>query len=135
MNLKINTDQRDLLLERAKGDIDRLCADISLFEKRNKEKHDIQIDRNFGEWAQEFLMYADANPNDRQLQFLRDQFVARLAQMKIHVYDEVVLNSEGEPNTPHPDYLIDSREGESYEKVIRPAIYSDRSLLARGKIT
>lgn len=125
---------RDKQLAQAKKEIDRLCESVAAYEKRNDERFDIGLDREFGDWVQRFLVYTEARPDDLKLQLLRDQLIVRLSRMKIRVYDEVVLNAEGKPDVPYPDYLIDSRTGENYEKVTRPVVYSDRSLLARGEI-
>lgn len=95
--------------------------------------YDITIDTKFGEWAQRFLMLANKS-EDRAIARLGDELVTRLATMKIKVYDEPILNSEGKPDVPFFDYLIDESNGEEYTEVVKPVIYSDRSLLARGEI-
>ena len=134
VRLTVDEEKKQALEADAKRKIDSLCAEIAEYEKKVSETHDIAVDKAFGEWAQSFLMYADSHPEDRKLQLMRDELVNRLARMRIHVYDEVTLNEEGKPDVPIQDYLIDSRESEQYKKVLRPAIYSDRSILARGEI-
>lgn len=130
----VDEQKKQDLKDAAQGKIDLLCSEIVEYETKMNDRHDIAVDKTFGEWVQGFLMYADSRPDDRRLQLMRDELINRLARMKIHVYDEIVLDKDGRPNVPIQDYLIDSREGEGYEKLLKPAVYSDRSLLARGEI-
>lgn len=134
VRLKVDENKKQDLEKKVQKKINSLCLEIAEYETKANEKHDIAVDKAFGEWVQNFLVYADSNPDNRKLQLMRDELINRLARMKIHVYDEVVLDENGRPDIPIQDYLIDSREGEDYQKVLRPAVYSDRSILARGEI-
>ena len=121
-------------LAEVRAEILKLGLDISDFETDAKSKHDICLNQSFGEWAQNFIVHADAS-NDKRLQRIRDAFVGQLEMMGIEVYDELILDSTGKPAVPFQDYLIDGRQGDEYTKVERPAIYSDRQILARGKVS
>ena len=136
IKLTIDPEKLNACLKEANREIEELCSSISRFEYDSNQKPDVSIDRNFGEWVQKFLVYVDSKPDDRKLQLLRDLLIDRLASLNINVYDEVIINDDGKPDVPFPDYLLDSRaEGqEQYEKVLRPAVFSSRSLLARGEI-
>lgn len=114
--------------------LERLKLRVGNFEAKHNEMHDISLDRGFGEWAQQFLVYAAKNPEDYELQALMGRFMQRLSAMGLQVYDEVRLKEDGTPDVPIQHYLIDSKKGEEYTEVVRPAIYSDKSLLARGEI-
>lgn len=115
-------------------ELERLKLRVGSFEAKHNEMHDMSMDRGFGEWAQEFLVYAAKNPEDFALQALMGRFMQRLSAMGLQVYDEVRLKEDGTPDVPIQHYLIDSKEGAEYTEVVRPAIYSDKSLLARGEI-
>ncbi len=115
-------------------ELERLKRRVGSFETKHNEMHDIAMDRGFGEWAQQFLVYAAKNPEDRELQALMGSFMQRLSAMGLQVYDEVRLKEDGTPDIPIQHYLIDSKENGEYTEVVRPAIYSDKSLLARGEI-
>ena len=117
------------------GEIDNLAQQISDFERAANSRPDIGLNQSFGEWAQHFIMYADANPGDRKLQRLRDDFVTQLLTMKITVYDELILKADGTPDTPLEGYVLYDPTIKIFTKVERPAIYSERQLLARGKIS
>lgn len=134
--LSVDEKKKQALVDESQRKINALCSEVSAYEMKMNEKHDIALDKAFGEWVQNFLIYADSHPDDRKLGLMRDELITRLARMKIHVYDEVKLREDGKPDVPIQDYLIDSREREedNYEKVIRPAVYSDQSILARGEI-
>lgn len=123
-------------LSEVRDEILKLGLDISDFETKAKSKNDIGLNQNFGEWAQRFIMYAHASP-DKRLQRICDAFINQLETMDITVYDELILNSEGKPDVPSPfrDYLFDARQGQEFTKVERPAIYSDRQVLAKGKVS
>lgn len=121
-------------LAEVREEILKLGLDISDFEANTKSKHDIGLNQSFGEWAQRFIMYADASV-DKKLQRIRDTFVSQLEMMGIKVYDELILDSKGKPAVPYQSYLIDGRQDKEYTKVERPAIYSDRQILARGKVS
>lgn len=132
--VKVNEERREQLMADTAAEVDRLCREISAYENRMSSRYDVSVDRAFGEWIQSFLLYADKSPEDRKLQRLRDILMDRLAIMGIHVYDEVSLNPQGCPDVPYPDYLIDRSESGNYEAVDKPAVYTDRALLARGEI-
>lgn len=134
VKVKVNEERRKQFMADSTAEADRLCQEISAYEKRMSSRYDVSVDRAFGEWIQSFLLYADKNPEDRKLQRLKDMLMDRLAIMGVHVYDEVLLNQEGCPDVPYPDYLIDRSAGGSYEAVDKPAVYTDRALLARGEI-
>lgn len=134
IHLRIDDKKKEELRSDAKRRIDALCVEIAEYEKKVKDVHDIAVDKAFGEWVQNFLIYADAHPDDRKLQLLRDELINRLASMRIRVYDELRLNDEGKPDVPIQDYLIDSRKSDDYERVTRPAVYSNRAILARGEV-
>lgn len=123
-------------LSEIRDEVLKLGLDISDFETKAKSKNDIGLNQNFGEWAQRFIMYAHASP-DKRLQRICDAFINQLETMDITVYDELILNSEGKPDVPSPfrDYLFDARQGQEFTKVERPAIYSDRQVLAKGKVS
>lgn len=123
-------------LSEIRDEVLKLGLDISDFEAKGKSKNAIDLNQNFGEWAQRFIMYAYAS-SDKRLQRICDAFVNQLETMGITVYDELVLNSEGKPDVPSPfrDYLFDARQGKDFTKVERPAIYSDRQVLAKGKVS
>lgn len=114
-------------------DLQKLVDHAYAFEQSVSEAHDVTLDRKFGEWAQSFLVHT-AHSEDRSLLRLRDELLNRLACMKIHVYDELTLNEDGEPDVPYPDYLIDAREDGRYHELVRPLLYSDKGILARGKV-
>lgn len=107
---------------------------ISGFETKVAGVHDIALDRRFGEWVQQFILYAAGRVDDQETQSLLGMLMPRLAAMGIQVYDDVRLNDDGMPDVPIQDYLTDSREGEMYTEVVRPAIYSDKGILAKGEI-
>lgn len=123
-------------LSEVRNEILKLGLDIYDFRENPPSAPDINLNRNFGEWAQRFIMYADASA-DKRLQRIRDAFVNQLEMMGITVYDELILNSEGTPDVPSPfrDYLFDARQGKDFTKVERPAIYSDEQILARGTVS
>ncbi len=136
VKLTENEEKKQELLSTSVLNLDTICAELSAYEKRMADRHDIERDKNFGEWIQKFLMYAANNEQDRKLQNMRDELISHLALMKIHVYDEVQLREDGKPDIPIQDYLYDKRVGkdDEYSKVSRPAVYSDRAILARGEI-
>lgn len=134
VRIVVNEEKKRAMLESAMEKIGALSSEISGYEQKMQSRHDIAIDTGFGEWVQQFLLYADGRPDDRKLQRMRDELVAKLRRMKIHVYDEVRLGESGKPDVPVQDYLIDSREGAAYTRVTVPAVYSDRAVLARGEI-
>lgn len=111
----------------------RILRYVSRYEAEWDKGYDITVDRRFGEWAQRFLVQT-ADSDDRAMLRLHESLLNHLADMKIHVYDALVLNDDGTLNVPYQDYLIDAREGETYREVVQPALYSDRGLLARGKV-
>ena len=135
VKLSVDDAKRGDLLDNAVRDVMELCEAVADYERKNNEKADIEIDRNFGEWVQDFLVYADNNPDDEELQVIKKQLIHRLTMLNIHVYSELDLDDSGKPNLPYPDYVIDRHIGENYKKVVRPAVFSKRSLLARGEIT
>ncbi len=112
---------------------EQLKQDVQEKQKSNSMGYDITVDTKFGEWAQRFLIIANKS-EDRAIANLGDELVTRLATMKIIVYDEPLLNSQGKPDVPFDDYLMDESSGEEYKEVVKPAIYSKSSLLARGEI-
>lgn len=114
-------------------DLQKIVDHAREFEQSVSEAHDVTLDRKFGEWAQSFLILT-AHSEDRSLLRLRNELLNRLACMKIHVYDELTLNEDGEPDVPYPDYLIDAREDGQYHELVRPLLYSDKGILARGKV-
>lgn len=115
------------------GELRRILKAVDSSEDLRGRGYDVTMDRRFGEWVQSFLMRT-RDTQDRAMARLHDSLLDRLDSMRIHVYEELTLNSSGEPDVPFEDYLIDAREGEEYHEVLRPAVYSDRSLLARGKV-
>lgn len=121
-------------LSEVRDEVLKVGLDISDFETAMNSKHDICLNQSFGEWAQNFIVHADAS-NDKRLKRIRDAFVGQLEMMGIKVYDELIFDNTGKPAVPFQDYLIDGRQGEEYTKVERPAIYSDRQILARGKVS
>ena len=138
LSLKLVTDENKIqnILDEARQSSAQLCQQISDFEDTARARHDIALDRKFGEWAQRLLIHCDKHPDDRNLQRLRNELIAVLAGMRIHVYDCVVLKEDGTPDVPLPDYLIDnSPDRKTYTRVSRPAIYSDETVLARGEIS
>lgn len=132
----IVVDQEELKTAKQESmkELERLKLRVGSFEAKHDEMHDISIDRGFGEWAQQFLVYAAKKSGDNELQALMGRFMQRLSAMGLQVYDEVRLKEDGTPDVPIQHYLIDSKKGEEYTEVVRPAIYSDKSLLARGEI-
>lgn len=129
-NEAVLEERKKELLERA----EKINRKLAEHEQNVRNVHDIALDRGFGEWVQKFLVYAEKQEDNRRLQQLKDGLLDRLASMNLHVYDEVSLDENGKPDVPIQDYLIDSRMGEAYTKVVKPAIYSDRDILARGEI-
>lgn len=114
--------------------LEALAQSINAYEKASSEIVDVGVDRGFGEWVQQFLMYCEKNGDDPQLQMLRNVLISRLACMKIKVFDALELNEEGKPDVPLQDYLMDRRQTEAYSEVTVPAVYSDKALLARGEV-
>lgn len=114
--------------------LENLERRVSSFESKAADVHDITLDRRFGEWIQQFMLYADRRPDDQDVQSLLGMLMPRLAAMGIEVYDDVRLNDDGMPDVPIQDYLFDNRKGEEYTEVVRPAIYSDKGILAKGEI-
>jgi len=114
--------------------LELLTKSINEYEKASSEIMDIGVDRGFGEWVQQFLLYCEKNGDDPQLQMLRNVLISRLACMKIKVFDQLELNEEGKPDVPLQDYLMDRRQTEAYSEVTVPAVYSDKALLARGEV-
>ena len=134
VDLKIDNQKKTEMLNESLADVKMLCQEISEFEEEMKQRHDVSVNREFGEWVQNFFMYAKNHPDDRKLQLMKEALMDRLAEMKIYVYDEVVLDEDGHPAIPNSDYLIDRNDGAPYKFVNKPAVYSDRALLARGEI-
>ncbi|HHW00202.1 MAG TPA: hypothetical protein GXX36_11670 [Clostridiaceae bacterium] len=132
--VSVNSQKKQELSEQVQKKIDSLCIEIAELEHRLEDIHDVALDKAFGRWVQNFLMYAKCHQEDRKLQNLRDDLINHLANMHIHVYDEVYLNDDGLPDVPIQDFLFDGREGDEYTQVTRPAVYSDKSILARGEI-
>lgn len=106
---------------------------VASYEADVAEGYDITTDRQFGEWLQKFLIFA-AQSEDRKIGRMYDDLITKLAAMKITVYDELVLNDNGEPDIPCLEYFVDKREDGAYHKVTKPAIYTKRGILARGEI-
>ena len=127
-------EKKEKVLEETKKQIDSLCSEIAGIEQRLNDTLDVRINKEFGQWVQNFLLYAAAHEDDRSLQNLRDSLIVLLANMHIQVYDEVQLNEKGKPDVPKQGYLIDSRKGDEYTRVVKPAVYSDKSILVRGEI-
>lgn len=136
ITIKINQNRKQKLLTDSNKKLQKVCSEISAYEEKNNKKHDIEIDKEFGEWVQQFLMYTEDNQDDRKLQNIRNVLIHCLSSMNIHVYDEVQLREDGKPDVPIQDYLYDKRENHEaeYKEVSRPAVYSDCALLARGEI-
>lgn len=133
-------DEKKKILSRYAQEIERLCQEISAFEIRSKRNYNVATDIYFGEWLQRFFIFAAKNPNDRKIQRLHDDLFAVLAPMGIKVYDDAALKegrlkADGTPDVPVQEYLIDNRQGTNYNRVSRPAIYSDEQVLARGEIS
>ncbi len=134
VHIVVNQEKLKNAKQESLKELERLERRVGCFEAKHNEMHDISMDRGFGEWAQQFLVYAAKNPQDRELQALMGSFMQRLSAMGLQVYDEVRLKEDGTPDVPIQHYLIDSRENGEYTEVVRPAVYSDKSLLARGEI-
>lgn len=136
IHIEINQNKKQELLAEANSKLEKICSEISAYEEKNNSKADVEINQEFGEWVQKFLLFADSNPDDRKLQNIRSALISCLASMNISVYDEVQLRDDGTPDVPIQDYLYDKRENSEtdYKKVTRPAVYSKRALLARGEI-
>ncbi|MBQ6160923.1 MAG: hypothetical protein IJK24_08245 [Oscillospiraceae bacterium] len=136
INIDINQEKKRDVLAEANRRLEKICSEISVYEEKNASKADVEINQEFGKWVQKFLMYVDANSDDRKLYILRNSLLSCLAAMNIHVYDNVLIREDGMPDVPIQDYLYDKRENceEEYKTVSRPAVYSNRSLLARGEI-
>lgn len=128
-----DAEKRRQAIEDSMREAERVLNYVSRYEAERDKGYDITLDRRFGEWAQSFLVQT-ADSDDRTMIRLHDSLLNRLADMKIHVYDDLVLNDDGTLKVPHQDYLIDAREGEDYREVVQPALYTDRGLLARGKV-
>lgn len=139
----IDEEKKNLTITQYEQEIERLCQEISAFERdwdSAKNRYNVATDRSFGEWLQRFLIFAEKNSNDRKIQRLHDDLFAVLAPMGIKVYDDAALKekrlkADGTPDVPVKEYLIDNRQGTSYNRVSRPAIYSDEQILARGEIS
>ena len=134
VELKIDSEKKEERLRASLADANRICREMSDFEEKMMKRSDVEINREFGEWIQEFVVYANKHSDDRKIQMMKESLLDRLTEMRIHVYDTVVLNEEGQPDVPFADYLIDRSNGETYTAVRKPAVYSDRALLARGEI-
>lgn len=134
VHITVNQEKLKNAKQESLKELEQLKLQVGNFEAKHNEMHDISMDRGFGEWAQQFLVYAAKNPEDNELQALMGMFMQRLSAMGLQVYDEVRLKEDGTPDVPIQHYLIDSKKGEEYTEVVRPAIYSDKSLLARGEI-
>jgi len=135
VSLSVDPKKKKALIQESLNNLAKLYTEIASYEDKISKMHDISLDRSFGEWIQNFIMYVKRNPEDRKLQRMKDELIDRLEDMRIHVYDEVVLNDAGMPDVPIRDYLLDNHKGSTYEKVVRPAVYSDKALLARGVIS
>ena len=131
--ISVNAEQRRQAMERSLEELERILNYVDQREAERDKGYDITMDRRFGEWVQAFLTRT-RGCDDRTMARLRDGLLDRLADMKIHVYDELILDESGRPEVPFADYLIDAREDESYHELVQPAVYSDRALLARGKL-
>lgn len=136
VTIEIDQSKKNELIINANEKLEKICSEISAYEKKNNSRPDIEINKEFGEWVQQFLMYVENNQEDRKLQNLRNALINRLASMNIQVYDEIRLRADGKLDVPIQDYLYDKRENreDEYRVVSRPAVYSNRSLLARGEI-
>ncbi len=136
VHVTFNQKKKEELLAEAINKLEGLCSEISAYEEKNSKKSDVEINQEFGEWVQKFLIYADTNKADRKLYNLRIALINCLSSMNIHVYDQVQLKEDGTPDVPIRDYLYDKRKNNEteYMEVSRPAIYSNRALLARGEI-
>lgn len=136
VKININQDRKQEILAEANRKLEKVCSEISVYEEKNNSKHDVELNQEFGEWVQKFLMYVDNNQDDRKLYNLRNALINCLASMNIHVYDEVLLRDDGMPDVPIQEYLYDKREDRTaeFKEITRPAVYSNRALLARGEI-
>ena len=131
----ISLSEHENILKSANDKIRELENRLSGYsEPKENHAYDVATDRRLGGWVQQFLIYVSKNSDNRRLYNLADQLEDVLACMGIRVYDEVRLNEKGEPDVPIRDYLIDSRQGKEYMRVLRPAVYSDKAVLARGEI-
>lgn len=134
VHITINNDKRGELTSEAFLKIEHLCKEISDYENKIQDIHDVAVDKQFGEWIQRYFVYASGHTDDMQLQNLKYELINCLANMKIRVYDELLLNEKGEPDVPIADYIIDNRTSDSYEQIKKPAVYSNKMILARGEI-
>lgn len=131
--LALDEEARGRAWSRSREEMQRILEFVDRHEAERDRGYDVTMDRRFGEWVQSFLKNT-RDCEDRALARMRDNLLDRLELMKINVYDELKFNAAGKPDVPFEDYLIDAREGERYTELVQPAIYSDRCLLARGKV-
>lgn len=134
VRIVVNHEKLEVAKQESFKALENLERRVSGFEAKAADVHDIALDRRFGEWIQQFMVYAAKRPDDQDAQSLLGMLMPRLAAMGIQVYDDVRLNDDGMPDVPIQDYLVDSRKGEEYTEVVRPAIYSDKGVLAKGEI-
>ena len=134
VTLETDGDKLEEAKRKSMEEADKLCRELSDFEETMRQRHDVAVDRTFGEWVQRFLIYVQDHSEDRELQIMKSTLIDRLEDMNISVYDELELDKDGHPAVPFPACLIDKSDGNGYEVVTKPAVYSDRQILARGVI-
>lgn len=131
--VEIDRVKREEAKKRSRNEMNQLIKYIEKYEREQAAGHDITVDRKFAEWVQKFCLFASQS-DDRELYYLKESLLDRLACMDICVYDELILKEDGTPDVPFDDYLIDAREDEIYHEIVCPLIYSNKGLLARGKV-